>query len=72
MKFQTKFITTVDPDTLTKQVNALEREGWEFVSVQLACASADRGSDPTSRAIAQMTIPNFYQVLLATLRKPAE
>ena len=70
MQYQTKFIECADAETLTDEVNALERAGWEFVSVQLACvmrpSPADRGigRDETPRRP-----PALVSKMLASLRR---
>lgn len=63
VKYQTKFVLDTDPDSLTRKVNAEERDGWEFVSVQHSVAPA---TDPANQKA------NFYNVFLATLRKEVQ
>jgi len=72
VKYQTLFIEHHDTEALTENVNALERDGWEFVSVQLACAfppfAADRG---LGRETTPKRIPKLVSNMLATLRREA-
>jgi len=70
MQYQTRFIETSDAETLTDEVNALERAGWEFVSVQLACVMRP---SPANRGIGRDETPRrppaVVSKMLATLRR---
>jgi hypothetical protein len=62
MKYETKFVSASDASRLTEIVNAQEKEGWEFVSVQLALSPS---ADPATQQC------NYFVLMLATLRRTA-
>lgn len=73
MKYKTLFLEASDAQALTEQVNDLEEEGWEFVSVQLACLQLqfdpDRGLGRDTRPREK---PQLLSKMLATLRRKVQ
>lgn len=73
MKYHTLFIEHGDAEALTRHVNDLEREGWEFVGVQLACVSQpvlpNRGLEGDAQPRGK---PKLLAKMLATLRREAD
>ncbi len=61
MRYETKFITASEAARLTEGVNWAEKEGWEFVNVQLTTTPA---ADPVKQQC------SYFVLMLATMRRP--